>query len=262
MVRSIPLRLSLIFLGVAIVAAGCGGRARADDSLDRVRQGGVLRIATDPSYPPFSYLDGEGQPAGYDVELGRELARRLGAGATFVGIDIASVFDALVARKADVAVAAISPAWEHGKEIGFSRSYFNAGQVFMVRSGSRQITRPQDLESGTLGVEIGSAAELEARKMARAQPGLSLRPFESLEAGAAALSTGQLDALIADRVTAAVLTQNKRDLRIAGGPFTDEPYVMAARQSSRSLLKEIDAILGALAGDGFLQGLETRFLSP
>ncbi|MDO8672268.1 MAG: ABC transporter substrate-binding protein [Dehalococcoidia bacterium] len=254
-------RLGLALL-VSFVLSGCVGEAKDDDSLNRVRQAGYIRIATDPGYPPFSYLNDEGELAGYDVELGRELGNRLGVKATFVGIEVTSVFDALIARKADVAISAVSPAAEYGREIGFSRGYFNAGQVFITRSGSKQIGEPKELENAVLGIEIGSTGELEARKMAKFGPGLSLLPFESVEAEAQALSAGRCDAIIADRVTAIALVQTMKELKINGEPFTYEPYVVAVRRSGSALLREINAILGAMAEDGFLKSLERRFLLP
>ena len=48
------------------------------DRMDRILETGILRVGMDASYPPFEYIDGEGNLVGLDVDLGRELAARLG----------------------------------------------------------------------------------------------------------------------------------------------------------------------------------------
>lgn len=222
----------------------------------------MIRIATDPSYPPFSFLDARGEAVGYDVDLSREVATRLGVRANFVAIEVTTILDALVARKVDAAISGLSPASEYAKSIGFSRSYFNAGQVFVVRRDSRIELDGGGVATTTLGVEVGSTGEVEGRKLAKAKPGLAILPFDTLEAGLSALSSGRVDAAIADRVTAALLLKEQTKLRISGEPFTDEPYVIAVRGSDRTLLKEVDAIIQAMAADGSLNRLERQWIGP
>lgn len=78
--RENPRSVKCPSLGVAVlllaVAPPCSGLARAPAPA-RIRDAGVLRVAIDATYPPMEFLQ-EGQPVGFDVDLARALAQRLG----------------------------------------------------------------------------------------------------------------------------------------------------------------------------------------
>jgi ABC-type amino acid transport substrate-binding protein len=111
-----------------------------------------------------------------------------------------------------------------------------------------------------VGVEGGSTGDLELRKV----PGLAAPPlvisYLTLEAAFEDLATGRLGAAVTDVVTAREHVRQYRALRVIEPPFTEEPYVIAARRSDRSLMARIDEILNEMDRDGLLAALEKRWL--
>lgn len=247
--------LLLVFAATAVWAIEWGVKGE-DPSLERVQRAGRLRVGIDPSYPPFANVDGGGRLDGFDVDLSRELARRLGVQAEFVPLDVGGLFDAVVSRLCDVAVG-MPPVREYLKELRYSRGYFNAGQMLVTRKG-------QATTSGsglTVGVESGSSADLRSGLLGRRLGGPTFRRATSLEALKAELLAGQLDAILVDAVTGHELVKAERGLALGTGPITREPLVVVVHRYDTRLLQEIDAQLETLEREGFVRGLVAKWLS-
>lgn len=83
--------------------------ARAADLLDMVKQRGVLRIATEGTYPPFNYKDKKsGELTGFDVEFARALSARLGVKPEFVATEWAGILAGLQVGKYDVIISQVT----------------------------------------------------------------------------------------------------------------------------------------------------------
>lgn len=86
MKRLIP--ILLVLLAVMPALAGCAsGGGGGDDLLSDIEERGVLRVSTDPNYEPQSFLDANGEFVGFDIDVAREIAKRLGVEAEFVTPD-------------------------------------------------------------------------------------------------------------------------------------------------------------------------------
>src|SRR5687767_10001626 len=73
----------------------------ASNKVEEIKKAGVLRIAIEASYPPFTHREGE-KIVGYDIDLGNELAKELGVRAEFVDTAYQGIFVALLAGRFDV----------------------------------------------------------------------------------------------------------------------------------------------------------------
>ncbi len=86
MKRLIPMLLVLLALVPAVAGCASGGGG-GDDLLSDIEERGVLRVSTDPNYEPQSFLDANGEFVGFDIDVAREIAKRLGVEAEFVTPD-------------------------------------------------------------------------------------------------------------------------------------------------------------------------------
>lgn len=257
--RSLAVLVAGMLAGTAALAGCTPGQTKPDRSAERLRQSGVLRVAIDPSYPPFASLDAQGEIVGYDVDLAREIARRLEVKAAFVPHDVGSILDALVATQADLVVSAIPPYREYSRKVLYSRPYYNAGQVVLTRR--QPDGAPVTLDGKVVGFEFGTGGELVSRKLPseRGTPAES-RSFVSPEAAIDALRTEQIDAFITDRVLARLAIKANPGFVIVGEPLDVDPYVIAIGRNDAWLAKRVDEIVGQLTDEGFLNELEDRWL--
>ncbi len=119
-------------------------------------QPGKLLICTDFPYPPQEFFDENGKPAGVDVEIGTEIASRLGLQAQFVN----SVFDTIIAAvtsgKCDIIISAQNITAERHKQVSMI-PYFQAGQSMVAAKGNPDnINTPMDLCGKSAAAESGT----------------------------------------------------------------------------------------------------------
>lgn len=231
------------------------------DRLDRILETGILRVGMDASYPPFGYLDGEGNLVGLDVDLGRELAARLGVEAHFIAnLSYDGLYDALTADRVDVVISALYVDPTRMADFAYSRSYFNAGQVLVVGTETTGITEMSDLAGRTLAVEWGSEGDVVARPWARRLAGLRILPCQTSEEALAQVASGEADAALVDHLSALAGMGQGLPLRMVGDPVTDALYAVAVRREDDALLRAVNDALTAMEEDGTLPRLRQKWL--
>lgn len=254
MERRESLRWLLIAVLLLVLAARLFVGQRQDASLQRVQQAGVLIVALDASYPPFETTDGQGNFSGFDVDLAREIAHRLGVQVQFANIAYDSLYDALVARRADVVISGLRYEAERTRDVIYTTPYFDAGHVLIVRAGDA-ITRPTDLAGRGVAVETASEGEVVARKLAAKTQGMHVVEYPLREDGVVALRRGEVDAVVTDHISALALARGQPDLRLMLPPVASDPLVAAGHIHDRTLMNEINRIIKALHDEGVLDRL-------
>lgn len=251
-----------IVVGYTVLAVSTQSGAHvAGQGLDPVwaaaQQRGVLLVAVDFGYAPFTGIR-NGEPSGYDIDLARAVAQKLGLRAAFVPSNLDSIYDDLATGQADLAASALPYAPEQGWRARFSTFYFNAGQVLIVPGGS-SITGEGDLAGRAVGVALGSDADTYARRLARAEPRIRLHSaYETAEAALDELRRGGLDAVIADNTTASIALSRAPGLRLAAA-LTLEPYVLAMPAPAFQLHTRVNAALDELRREGFFDELGRKW---
>src|SRR6202011_3043168 len=106
---------------------------------------------------PFGFIE-DGKQVGFDVDLGNEIARRMGVKLTFEAIDFRGIMAALTSGRVDVLITGMVYTPDRAQRIDFSDPYFDGGVAAAFRS-EKPITRPDDMIGNRIGVEIGSAGD-------------------------------------------------------------------------------------------------------
>jgi polar amino acid transport system substrate-binding protein len=240
--------LSVAILAVLIIAGiltWAGQQRPPDRYLDAVKSRGILRVGLDPSYPPFESLR-DGQYVGYDVDLAKAIASDLGVQVQFKPLALDTQYDALASDQVDVLISALPFVYERQKEVRYSQPYYQAGQVIAVRAGDNRIRSAADLQGKRVGVELGSNADTEARRLARTSlPTMQLRSeYHSSADALDALLHGDLDAVISDNLSVQeYVPSHPNALSLLSPPLTDEPFVVAMRVSATGLAEHVDATI-------------------
>ena len=237
------------------------GLLPVDEIRDRILETGVLRVCTDPSWPPFESVDPTtGQVVGLDADLAHLLAPRLAPGvrAEFVVVGFDSLYDALTARRCDVVLSALPYEAARTRDVSYSISYFNAGPVIVVRDGMEGIEAVQDLAGRVVGVEWGYVPEGEPKEKLILQQ-IGLRRYDTAGDALRALQAGELEAAIVDRISALAYLHQCEGLRVAGEPVVDVNYCIPVRPDAVLLIEEINHILLEMRTDGTLDRLQDKW---
>ena len=119
-------------------------------------QKGKLEICSDFPYPPMEFYDDNGNPQGSDVEIGNEIARRLGLQAQFVNTVFDTAIEALKSPKCDLIISDMNITADRNKQISFIK-YFQAGQSLLAAKGNPQnINSMMDLCGKSVAAESGT----------------------------------------------------------------------------------------------------------
>ena len=261
--RPSPFRILSGLLALVLLVGGAWSfvafarRPAVDRTWERVTASGVLRVAIDPTYPPFASGPAD-NPTGYDGDLARLLAERLGLGVVFVPTPFDNLYDALRTGAADATISALTVRPEELSQVRYSRPYLEAGARILVRADAPW-TDLADLAGQTVGAELGSDGDLAARSLARRLPELRVdSSFESGDAALAALLDGRLAGAAFDGVTALTLLNARPELRALPSP-DPAPLVVALPRDAAILQARVDEVLAELAVDGTLDELARRW---
>ncbi len=246
------LALLTVLAGVWLVLAP--GEELKDETWERIQQDGVMRIGMDASYPPFEDIDQDGNLAGFDVDLARELGRHFGVDVEFVIISFDGLYDALRVERVDLLLSALPFDLRLTQDVAYSHPYFNAGQVLVVREDEDLIAGVDDLAGHTVGVEWGSMGDVEARQLLRRME-FELYPYPTPDETLTMLKEGEIDAAVADVVSTYQFVREHGAVKIVGPPVTDDPYVIATRLNSPILHQRINEAILELSGSGYLDEL-------
>ncbi len=265
------LALLIVHCSLLIALAAC---ARPDDDWERIHEVGVLRVGMDASFPPFEYIAADGTLAGFDVDLARELGRRLGIEVQFVAnLPLDGLYDALEVGRVDVVISALVVDPNRMSDFGYSAHYFDAGQVLVIPAdsppssspvggteGGNAIEQMNDLSGRALAVEFGAQGDLEARKWARRLVDLTLVHHETADEALAAVAAGEADAALVDHVSALLAAGEGSGSAIVAEPVVEELYAVGVHRKSRYLLRALDEALADMEKDGTMDALVAEWL--
>ena len=234
--------IAWLSLGLAVV--GCAGQD--GDTLARAKSTGLLRVATDATYPPFETVDAEtGEIVGFDVDLIHAIAGRLGVQVELEVVPFDGILAGLRSGKYDAVISCLTITEDRARQVLFSEPYHSAGQSVCVRSNS-SIRGPADLSGRRIGVQLGTTGERAAHRIDDA----NVVSFDAIGAALIDLRNGHLDAVIVDTPTGLLFSREHPEIRTVGEPITQESYGIAFRKGDESLKHAVDAVLQEFEGEG------------
>lgn len=262
--RRRPAAILKVVIGGLLLLLLMSGCQAEDDSWERIRESGVLRVGVDPTFPPFA-LANEESVEGIDIDLARLLASELGVEAQFSYFGYDGLYDALTTGQVDVLISALVIVPERTKDIAYTESYYDAGQFLIIPAGASDIEGMDDLDGHTLAVELGAMGHVEALDRQRKLNSLTIQTYEGVSEALTAVMAGEADAVLVDSVSGRLFLREH-----AGGPplvrlpqpVTSEPYAAAVRIEDQLLLAELNNALARITSVGELKTVIDRWLGP
>ncbi|MGI8857952.1 MAG: substrate-binding periplasmic protein [Thermomicrobiales bacterium] len=230
-----------------------------DRTWEQVMKTGTMRVGMDAGVPPFA-MPGNGDLQGFDPDLARDLAARLGLTVTIVNTPSDALYDALLTGKVDALIAALPVTPEFRRDVAYSAPYIEMGERAVVRAGSDLLT-PADLAHRHVGAELGSDGDLAARTLARRVPIDLHSEYDSGDAALADLTHGVLDAVVLDGIAARHAVATDPAFVMLPEPVLSNGYVIATKRDALLLSARLGSALDDARTAGILTQLEARWLS-
>ena len=208
-----------------------------------------LILVTEAGFAPYEYYE-KGEVVGVDIDIAKEIAKRLGKELVVKDIAFDSIINELNSSKADFAAAGISITPEREEEIDFSIEYALSKQVIIARKGYNKISTLNDLSNKTISVQLGSVADSYVNKNYKNAKIVSQKKYLTAAQDVKSLKS---DCLIMDELPAKELVKSNTDLEILSIEVFTDKYAIAVKKGNTFLLNQINQILTDLINEGKIE---------
>lgn len=185
----------------------------------------VFKWATGDDYPPFHYIDAEGQPTGFAVDLARAICDELKIACTLQAWRWDALMDTIDKRQADVILAMARPTPALRQRFLMTDRVHQTPARFIARSDKAvPDAAPETLKGRSIAVVKGSAHEAFIKSYF---PDATAKPFDRADEARAAVKAGEADLAFGDAVSLAFWlngTASADCCRFVGGPYVDARY--------------------------------------
>lgn len=246
-------RLLAVVLSAAILVP-----ASAADLLDKVRQQGTLRIAMEGTYPPFNFKDQKsGELSGYDVDVAKLVATKLGLKPVFVTTEWSAILAGLAAGKYDVIISQVGITAKRMETFAFSNPYTYSSPQLIVRKGdTAKYVTLSDLKGKKVGVGQGSVFEQQAKSV----PGIDVRSYPAAPENLQDLAVGRVDAALNDSLMVAyLLNSSKLPLQAGARVGNVERMGVTFQKGNPKFNDAVNKALADATADGSLKRASERW---
>ncbi|MDB5954820.1 transporter substrate-binding domain-containing protein [Ramlibacter sp.] len=252
-------------LALVAVAAFSGAAAFA-------QAGAPLRTGVDATFAPHAMTRLDGGLQGFNIDLGEELARRLGRKITIEGTEFSGLVPGLNAKKYDFVLAPVTATPERAKAMLFTEGYLDTDYTFVIRKGAPVIRTLEDLKGKTVAVNKGSAYESWARDNAP-KYGFKYDVYGNNADAVQAVQSGRADANLAGTTAAAWASRQNPAVQTTYTVKTGLVWALAfrlddkaGRDAAGTALKcmKMDGTIGRIAQKwfGFVPAADATAMKP
>ncbi len=253
---------NVILLGLAVVTSaallgGCGGDKKADQMKEVPKK---IVIGLDDNFPPMGFHDEKGDLVGFDIDLAKAAAKKLGTEVEFKPIDWSAKEAELSSGRIDAIWNGLSITEDRKKNILFSNPYMENEQIIVVPVNS-PIQSKADLAGKIVAVQDGSTAvdAIEKDKGAIA----SFKEFKKYGDNISALmdvEAGRADAVVLDSIVGRYYMQKQKGVfRIVNDSFDKEYFAVGFAKDNKALADKFNEALKELKDDGTAQKISEKW---
>ena len=264
MKKTVTIFLTLLFaFSIVLGSTGCKKQNIAsarDTSLDDLISRGVFVLGLDDSFPPLGFRNADGEIVGYDIDLAKEAAKRLGVEFKAQPIDWGAKEMELNTGKIDCIWNGFTMTKEREEALSFTKPYLKNAQVLVVRNDSG-IASLKDMAGKTIAVQSGSSAQ-EAVD-GNEEFSRSLKEQVRLKDNVTALNDLEIrgvDGVVMDSVVA------NYSIAATGKPFividealSYENYGIAFRKGNAALRDKVQSVLEDMQKDGTITAVSVKW---
>ncbi|TQS73220.1 transporter substrate-binding domain-containing protein [Rhodobacteraceae bacterium] len=209
----------------------------------------VVRMGTEGAYPPYNFIDDDGEVAGFERELGDELCARAELTCEWVTNDWDSIVPNLLSGNYDTIIAGMNITPERAQTIAFTQNY-----IPPAKSRYLAMTEDADTAEGLVAAQVNT---LQSEYVASTDA--TLLEFNTLDDTIAAVRNGEADAAFADGDALKPFAE-EGDLVWAGDDQQlGDGIGMGLRQNDTELKEKFDTAITSMKDDGTLDDLIVKY---
>ena len=206
---------------------------------------------------PWEFADASGEFVGFEIDLIKAIADRLGRDVEIVNIPFNGLFSAVQSGRIDVALSSMTITPQRLKSVSFAQPYYDSAQSLTVLSTS-DASGLADMEGRVIGVDTGSTGDMWTTSNRQRFGFADVRRFEGLAPAMLDLQSRRIDGYISDIPSLQYFVKDKRHLKVIERIETGEQYSMMFAKDA-PLAVAADEILSALKSEGVVSELHRRW---
>ena len=256
-------------LVAACLLTGCGGAsgsgsqtesgagaAEDGDQLAKILEAGKIIIGTEGTYSPNSYHDENGDLVGFDVEVGRKVAEKLGVEVEFFEAEWDSLFSSMDAGRIDTVINEVEYSDERALKYDFSNPYTYIRGALMVKGDNEEIKSFEDLDGKKAAQNLTSSWGRMAEEY-----GAELVGVDAVAQTVDLLLTGRADATLNVETAFSDYLKKNPDADVKVVAWTEEvsSSLIPVKKGNEDLLKAINEAIDELRESGELAELSEKY---
>ena len=267
--RPVVLVIALLTIASLLLSA-CGG-AGAKDLLSTVKARGTMRVSTDPNYKPQSFLNEKGELDGFDIDVSKEVAKRLGVKAEFITPDWDAITAGNWGGRWDISIGSMTITPDRKKALFFSSPYYYTPAQFAVPKDST-LASIDDLAGKTVCVGSSTTYEdylnekltLEGEKIIKQVKGAKVRTLSTDAECIQEFQAGRKEAqaLLTAQPTVEEALKSSAPIKKLGAPVYYEALAAAMDKNvpnSDSFVAAVTKAIDDMHKDGTLTSLSMKW---
>lgn len=231
--------------------------ADVDDELAQIQKSGVFKVGVEGTYPPMTYHDESGELTGFDVEVSKKVAEKLGVTAEFTESDWDSLLAGIDSKRLDTVINAVSITEERSQKYDFAGPYFYITQQIVVRSDDDSIVDMDSL-NGKKCANNMTTAYLDLLENA----GAEIVPINTTEEAVSMINSGRADFTTFNSVIFNEYLKQHPDAKVKVAfaiPDLVDTYAVPIRKGETRLLEAVQSALDELAAEGTLSEISEQY---
>ena len=259
-------------LSATLIASLSMGVAQAGDVLDGIMSKKSIKVATDANWPPQSFINDKNEMDGFDVDVAREIAKRLGVEIEF----ITPSWDIITAGnwngRWDMHVGSMTPTKVRAEKLSFPAIYYYTPAAVGVHKKS-SMTKVSDLSGKRVGTGTGTTFELYlqkdlsidaagAPKFTHQIDNAEIKSYETSTIALDDLRLGdgvRLDGAVSSLPVFLEAIANGYPIKVIGDPIFYEPLAVTIDLGDAELNKKLQDVIGWMQKDGTLSNLSKKW---
>lgn len=246
--------ISLLTIFLVFVLSACGAQDEKNNTgekkttlYDQIKENGEITIGTEGTYAPFTFHDESGNLTGFDIEIAREVFKRLDIKPNFTETKWDGMIAGLDAKRYDMVANQVAIRPERLEKYDMSDPYIVSKAVLIVREDNNEIKTLEDLD----GKKVGQSLDSNYRKMAE-KNGATNTVIDGFNQAIDLLVSKRIDATLNDSLSYLDLVKQRPDLPIKSVYEEDDATSNAFlfRKDSKELVEAVNGALADMKEDG------------
>lgn len=267
----------VLLLGLALVITGCAKKEEAkkelpkeepkqeekkegDGSWERVKKAGKIVAGLDDAYPPMGFRNDKGELVGFDIDMAKEISKRIGVEIVWQPTEWSTVVASLLSKKFDVIISGMNMWPERQEVVNFAGPYGIAAQVILVKTENNdKIETLEDLKDKVIGTQLGSTGEKECREAGFTDKNMKL--YDKFPQAFIDLDNGRIEAVVIDGFTANEWIKTGKYKKVGKDVGADKGATIgiAVRKEDKELKAKLDEAIQSMLEDGTLTKISKKW---